>query len=197
MRKFNEKFIPAPKEKSFTLPTLPLDIEIGCGVGFHPVRYALENPNRFLVAIEHTKDKFLKFQRRYENHQSPSNLYPVHENGISWVTHLLPNESVDRFIFLYPNPNPKPSQQNKRFHAMPFMEKVLSCLKPGGTIHFATNEDFYALECIEFMTNIWKLDCIKNEQITNDSNFVARTHFEVKYLKRGQKIFDLIFKKRL
>jgi tRNA (guanine-N7-)-methyltransferase len=195
MRKFNSKFIPLPKEESFELPKLPLDIEIGCGVGLHPVQYALSNNNRYLVAIEHTREKFTKFQRRFENHHSPSNLHPVHENGISWVTHLLPNESVDRFIFLYPNPNPKPSQQNKRFHAMPFMEKVISCLKPGGTIHFATNEEFYVLECIEFMTEVWNLECIQNKTYSKEDDFKGRTHFEVKYLERGQKAFDLIFKK--
>ncbi|OUR96857.1 hypothetical protein A9Q84_11000 [Halobacteriovorax marinus] len=195
MRKFNQQFIPNPKEKSFTLPNLPLDIEIGCGVGLHPVQYALKNSERYLVAIEHTREKFDKFLRRYVNHNSPTNLKPVHENGISWVTHLLPDESVDRFYFLYPNPNPKPSQQNKRFHAMPFMEKVISCLKPNGTIHMATNEEFYALECVEFMTKVWKLKCIKNEIYTQADGFIGRTHFERKYLERGGKAFDLIFKK--
>lgn len=193
MRKFNEDNIPKPKINEFTLPEGPLDIEIGCGVGLHPIQYSQNNPNRYLVAIEHTTDKYNKFKRRYIAHKSPKNLLPVHENGISWVTHLVPKETVSRFIFLYPNPNPKPSQQNKRFHAMPFMEKVIDCLIPGGTIHMATNELFYAQECVEFMTKTWKLRCLENRIIENDTNFKGRTHFERKYLERGQSIYDLVF----
>ncbi len=195
MRNFNTTNIPSPKLNHFELPHLPLDIEIGCGVGLHPIQYAIKNPERFLVAIEHTTEKFKKFERRYEKHNSPSNLLPIHENGISWVTHLLPKESVSRFFFLFPNPNPKPSQQNKRFHAMPFMERVIECLNPGGTIHFATNEKFYAEECLDFMTNIWKLQNIQNKILDNQSGHIGRTHFERKYLERGQVIYDQIFQK--
>lgn len=195
MRKFNTENIPLPKITTFDLPALPLDVEIGCGVGLHPIQYAINNPDRYLVAIEHTTEKFKKFERRFEKHARPENLLPVHENGISWVTHLLPKESVSRFFFLYPNPNPKPGQQNKRFHAMPFMEKVIEALKPGGTIHVATNELFYAEECKEFMTNVWKLKCVQNKLIENNSEQIGRTHFERKYLERGQTIYDQIYKK--
>ncbi len=196
MRKFNTENIPQPKISSFELPSLPLDVEIGCGVGLHPIQYAIKNPDRYLVAIEHTTEKFNKFQRRFEKHESPSNLLPVHENGISWVTHLLPKESVSRFFFLFPNPNPKPGQQNKRFHAMPFMEKVIECLMPGGTIHVATNELFYAEESLEFMTQKWNLECIQNTVIEKSSGHIGRTHFERKYLERGQVIYDQVFKKK-
>jgi tRNA G46 methylase TrmB len=195
MREFNTENIPLPKVKEFEYPNLPLDIEIGCGVGLHPIQYSINNPDRYLVAIEHTTEKFEKFKRRFINHNSPSNLLALHENGISWVTHVLKNESVDRFIFMYPNPNPKPSQQNKRFHAMPFMQKVLECLKTGGTIQFATNEEFYARECREFMKDQWKLEEVEFREISKNDNFKGRTHFERKYLERGQIVYNLIYKK--
>lgn len=196
MRKFNPEHIPSPKESPFNLPSIPLDIEIGCGVGLHPIQYATKNPDRYLVAIEHTREKFDKFERRFKKHGSPENLLPVHENGISWVTHLVPKGSVSRFFFLFPNPNPKPSQQNKRFHAMPFMEKVIESLTSNGTIHIATNEKFYADECLDFMVNTWKLECIQNKLIEGEPSHLGRTHFERKYLERGQIIYDQIFIKR-
>jgi tRNA G46 methylase TrmB len=79
---------------------------------------------------------------------------------------------------------------------MPFMEKVINCLKKEGTIHFATNEKFYADECLDFMTNHWKLQCIQNKIINNESGHIGRTHFERKYLERGELIYDLIFQKK-
>ena len=195
MRIFNKDLTPRPKSSEFIYPNMPLDVELGCGVGLHPIQYSQQNPDRFLVALEHTKEKFDKFKRRFISHNSPSNLLPLHENGISWITHVLESKSVDRFFFLYPNPNPKPSQKNKRFHAMPFMSQVIECLKINGTIHFATNEEFYSIECREYMKEVWKLEEVEYRIITSKDNFVGRTHFERKYLEQGQSIYNLIYKK--
>jgi tRNA G46 methylase TrmB len=196
MKKFNTDLVPKPRNyHSFELPNMPLDIEVGCGVGLHPIQYSMKNPNRFLVAIEHTKEKFEKFFRRYQNNNSPKNLLPIHANAISWVTHLVPELSVDNFIFLYPNPNPKPKHFNHRFHGMPFMEQVIKCLKVNGTITIATNEKFYADEACEWMTRHWKLELIENRKYGLDESEKYRTHFEKKYLERNEDCYNLVFKK--
>ncbi len=196
MKKFNKELVPRPENlEEFELPKRPLDVEIGCGVGLHPIIYSKQNPDRFLVAIEHTRMKFDKFWRRFINHNSPKNLLPVHANGISWVTHLLPNKCVDRFIFLYPNPNPKPKHFNKRFHGMPFMEQVIACLKDDGEIIMATNELFYADEACDLMVNHWKLTLKERKEYGKVESEPARTHFEKKYLERGETCYNLIFTK--
>jgi tRNA (guanine-N7-)-methyltransferase len=176
---------------NFIVPKTPLDIEIGCGVGLHPILYQGQHPERCLVAIEHTKEKFDKFYRRFQNHGSPKNLIPVHANGISWVSQQLPMNSVDRFYFLYPNPNPKPGDLNKRWYAMPFMQKVLEVLKPGGQLILATNEFFYKEEALDYFLNYWKLKLL--EETILKSDFKHRTHFEKKYLERGEDCFNLVF----
>ena len=182
---------PAQDYANFIVPKLPLDIEIGCGVGLHPILFNKAQPNRCLVALEHTKEKFDKFYRRYLNHGSPSNLIPIHANGISWVSQQLPENSVDHFYFLYPNPNPKPGDLNKRWYAMPFMEKVLEVLKPGGKITLATNELFYKDEALNYFLNHWKLNLEEEKKLPSD--FKHRTHFEKKYLERGEDCFNLVF----
>ncbi len=188
-------FTAPPKQDyvNFVVPKLPLDIEIGCGVGLHPILYQGQHPERCLVALEHTKEKFDKFYRRFINHGSPENLIPVHANGISWVSQQLPNESVDQFFFLYPNPNPKPGDLNKRWYAMPFMQRVLEVLKKDGKITLATNEGFYKDEALDYFINHWKLKLV--EKIHLDSSFKPRTHFEKKYLARGEACFNLVFSK--
>ena len=87
----------------------------------------------------------------------------------------------------------KKGDQNKRWHAMPFMGKLLETMVPGGHLEFATNESFYAEECYEWMTNVWELEALEYKAIPH--NFPPRTHFEKKYLERGQKCFNLTFKK--
>ena len=111
----------------------PVDLEIGCGVGFHPIRYALAHPERRLVAIEHTHEKFMKFARRVENHraggESLTNLFPLHANAIGWVSRLEDRECFERIFLLYPNPHPKAKQANRRWFRMPFMARLLETLK--------------------------------------------------------------------
>ena len=195
MRDFTKDSIPKPKSETFSYPEMPLDIEVGCGVGLHPIQYSLANPDRFLVALEHTREKFEKFHRRFLNHNGPKNLLPLHENAISWISHVLEKETVDKYIFLFPNPNPKASHQNKRFHAMPFMQQVILTLKIGGEILFATNELFYAQECEHFMTSIWNLKLKEKNQIKKEDGIRGRTHFERKYLERDETIYNLVFQK--
>ena len=127
---------------------MPLFLEIGCGVGFHPLKFSKQNPKHQMIAIEQTTNKFSKFYKRYLNHQCPENLYPFHDNAVHLIT---------------------------------------------GIIEFATNESFYAEECYEWMTNVWELEALEYKTIPH--NFPPRTHFEKKYLERGQKCFNLTFKK--
>ncbi|ETX03953.1 MAG: hypothetical protein ETSY2_31585 [Candidatus Entotheonella gemina] len=193
-RPFRSHHVPAPTNGiGFDYPRQPLDVEIGSGVGLHPIQYAKTHPHRYLVAIEQTREKFEKFQRRFANHHLP-NLLPVHANAISWVSHCLHDHAVDNFFFFYPNPNPKGKDFNKRWYAMPFMAKVIACLKPNGYIHLATNAEFYAVEAKTNFERVWHLETLRFERI-QAGDIVPRTHFEKKYLARAQTCFDMVFKK--
>lgn len=193
-RPFHLHHIPIPTNGiDFDYPQQPLDVEIGCGVGLHPIQYAKAHPHRYLVAIEQTREKFKKFQRRFTNHDL-SNLLPVHADAISWVSHCLYDHTVDNFFFLYPNPNPKGKDFNKRWYAMPFMVKVIDCLKPNGHIHMSTNIESYAEEAKFNFEQVWHLKTSRYAKL-RAGDIVPRTHFEKKYLAREQTCFDMVFKK--
>lgn len=165
-----------------------LDIEIGCGVGLHPIQYARAHTERTLVAIEHTKIKYEKFFRRYQHHQSPTNLIPVHANALSWISLNVSEDSVDNFFILYPNPEKQ--NKSKRWMRMPFMQKIKSSLKPGGQLHLASNEEWYIDEAKEWAQQEWKFKLAVAEEVKQH-----RTHFEKKYLERGDRCWNLIFTK--
>jgi tRNA (guanine-N7-)-methyltransferase len=194
VRIFDRKAVSPPKHVTPWPPAFnesaPIDLEIGCGVGFHPIQYALKNPERCLIAIEHTREKFLSFQRRAQNHKL-TNLHPVHADAIRYVTNVLKAESVDRIFLLYPNPEPQAA--NKRWFRMPFFHELLEKLKPGGTIELATNIQAYAEEAKLYATEFWHLECIG--QLAIAASAEPRTHFEKKYLARGETCFDVTFLK--
>jgi tRNA (guanine-N7-)-methyltransferase len=193
MRTFERTKVPVPPDFR-RLPIdldRPLDVEIGCGVGFHPLKYARQNPDRQLIAFERTSEKFAKFSGRVQNHESIPNLIPIHGDAIHWISHSFAPESVDRYLMLYPNPYPKESQRNLRFHAMPFFSVLRATLKRGGSITIATNEEFYMREACLVMREQWGLKLVECREIPLDS--VPRTHFEKKYLERGDQCWNMIW----
>lgn len=192
MRKFDATKIPKP-EKATLLPKNynNLDIEIGCGVGFHPIDYAKNNPDRLLVAIEKTQEKFDKFLGRLEKHPQIQNIVPIHTNAIWLIAHEVKPQSVDRYFILYPNPYPKDPQ--KRFFQMPFMSFLVETLKPGGTITLATNEKYYFEESLENAEKVFALKVLESGALKTDSK--PRTHFEKKYLERGETCYNLVLMK--
>ncbi len=202
VRTFDRSKVPIPERlASFTWPSpfndgSPIDLEIGCGVGLHPIRYALANPDRRLIAIEHTKEKFESFYRRWLKHDSPSQLLPVHADAVHWVTHVLKPESIDRVFLLYPNPEPK--APNQRWLRRPFFSRLLSVMKSGGTLTLATNIESYVDEAILYATDFWNLTVSERrvQRATDDPSLSPRTHFEKKYLERGETCFDVTFLKK-
>jgi tRNA (guanine-N7-)-methyltransferase len=173
----------------------PWDLEIGCGVGWHPIAYARANAGRRLVAIEHTREKFARFAGRYARHPELTNLLPVHADAVRWVTHAIPPESLERVFFLYPNPATK--SVSKRWLRMPFFQKLLEAVKPGGTILLATNLESYFLEAVEYGEKAWGLEVLETRtfQKATAPAETPRTHFEKKYLDRGETCFDVTFRK--
>ncbi|MEK7357421.1 MAG: SAM-dependent methyltransferase [Bdellovibrionota bacterium] len=174
----------------------PLDLEIGCGVGWHPIAYAKANPDRRLIAIEHTREKFERFEGRLAKNHPLDNLLAVHGNAVNWVTNALERETLSRVFIMYPNP--EPNAPNKRWFRTPFFARLLWTLELGGTITLATNVETYIAEAIEYARAEWKLEAgaLRSFANANAPPETPRTHFEKKYLQRGETCFDCVFTKR-
>lgn len=73
---------------------------------------------------------------------------------------------------------------------MPFMHHLLACLKVGGEIIIASNEKFYIEEVEEYAKNCWSLNLKEKKTIS-----IGRTHFEKKYIERGENCVELNYLK--
>ena len=80
-----------------------------------------------------------------------------------------------------------------------FFKILLNRLKPDGEILLATNMENYATEALEWGTNIWGLGLKRNFSFQEANKPVGypRTHFEKKYLERGEICRELHFAKDL
>lgn len=177
----------APRD--FTpIEQMPICVEIGAGKGKHALLFSGQYPQQILYAIERTKEKFLAMQKQQRLDLRP-NLYPVHADALPWMVHALYPEQVQQFFILYPNPEPHNPAQ--RWLNMPFFEFLLSRLNAEGTITLASNIPDYIDEAEQQLKQLWQLPYIK-QKIAPDS---ARTHFEIKYLERGELCQQLMITK--
>lgn len=159
-------------------------LEIGAGKGKHALQFAKFNPDKVLIAIERTQEKFLAMQKQASLANLP-NLYIIHADAIAWISHAVPPKSISELFILYPNP--EPHNANQRWLNMPFFAFLLSRLKDNGRITLASNIQSYIDESFEKAVKVWQLTTTKNQIASNSE----RTHFEVKYLARGENCWQL------
>ena len=173
----------------------PTDIEIGCGNGQHALQYCKNNPQRNLIAIERTKNKFTRFVNEMKTNKAITNLCAIRSDARNWIFHFVPPASIDRYFILYPNPHPLRKQLNQRWHNMPFMGHLKKTIKKGGTLTLATNITEYAEEAIKVMTDTWKFSLEKHAVLHKSKvkSLEPRTAFEKKYLERDERCHDLLF----
>ncbi|MFV5509330.1 SAM-dependent methyltransferase [Acinetobacter sp. 197] len=187
IRQFQAQRMHAPREFQSISPE-PVCVEVGAGKGKHALLFSKNNPDTQLIAIERTREKFLAMQKQHAV-EGQTNLQTVHADALPWIVHALYPQQVEQFFILYPNPEPHNPAQ--RWVNMPFFEFLLSRLKTGGTITLASNIPAYIEEAETQVRELWKLPFVK-EVIAADS---ARTHFEIKYLERGELCQQLIISK--
>ena len=187
IRQFQAQRMHAPRDFQSISPE-PVCVEVGAGKGKHALLFSKNNPDTQLIAIERTREKFLAMQKQHAV-EGQTNLRTVHADALPWIVHALYPQQVEQFFILYPNPEPHNPAQ--RWVNMPFFEFMLSRLKTGGTITLASNIPAYIEEAETQVQELWKLPFVK-EVIAADS---ARTHFEIKYLERGELCQQLIISK--
>ncbi len=193
-REFNPPWTATPKAKQpwrQFVGNRELAIEIGPGVGLHPLQYAQSNPDKFVIGIEKTTEKYTKFARRANNHLEITNLLAIHANAVEWISKNIHESEVSEYYLLYPNPYPKAAQKNKRLMHMPFMHHLIDTMKTDATLTIATNMHFFYLDAKE---TINELQLVKDSTVSTTSR--GRTHFERKYLKDGQQCYELVFQKK-
>lgn len=184
LRQFKPEKLFAPR--GFVKPQIqsPQYLEIGAGRGKHALMFAQDNPDTNLIAIERTRNKFNDFADKAEQ-LSLRNLLAVHADAIPWVVHALAPKSLAGVFLLYPNPEPKnPSQ---RWLNMPFFEFLLSRMQDKAQLVLATNIQSYIEEAEQQANDLWQLE----PKVFEVDKSSQRTHFEVKYLARGETCWQM------
>ena len=195
MKQFKQKYMPRPKQgPCFPLDKLqpPFDLDIGCGTGEFSIQWAKLTKNP-VIAIEKTRTRFLKFEKKCKKFKNLTNLWPVHTNAVWWLAHYGKKNSFEQIFFLYPNPYPKTKQVHLRWINRPFMPFLLDLLRGGGKLHLRTNKNYYYQEFKEKIKEFPFMHLEEDRTIQDSSQ--AQSLFEKKYLERGEDCHVLVYRK--
>src|SRR5690606_1565325 len=103
--------------------------------GLHGIRYCQQNPERTLIAIERTANRFAALKNRLDHHPDIRNMIAVRADAVPFVTHFVADHSLENVFLLYPNPYPKHKQSNQRWHYHPFLDELRRKMKPNARLH--------------------------------------------------------------
>ena len=182
----------------FKGPEKPLHLELGCGKGGFISKIAVQNPNINYIAID-LVDAMLglakrKIEEEYKNLKRETDNVLITRFDIERILLILDKkDAVDRIYINFCNPWPKGKHRKKRLTHTRQLEKYKEFLKPGGEVHFKTDDDelFEAsltyfeetgFEIIKKTYDLHSEDCSEN----------VRTEHEEMFSKEGIKIKALI-----
>lgn len=187
----------------FEHPKNPLHVELGCGKGNFIAEKAVQDLNTNYIAID-LVDAMLGLAKRkveevYEaNHLEPKNILLTRFDIERIFLMMDKADKVDRIYINFCNPWPRGKHRKKRLTHSKQLARYKEILKPGGEIHFKTDDDelfdsslFYFKESgFEIVQKTYDLH---KENIFNPN---IQTEHETMFSKEGIKIKACIAKLR-
>lgn len=121
----------------------PVLLEIGSGMGETTSQLAKDAPELNYVAVE-VYDAGLGQLMLRADKLDVDNLRLLHGDAVVLLTRHIAEKSFDGVRIFYPDPWPKKRHHKRRLIQPEFVRLVASRLKPGGTLHLATDWADYA-----------------------------------------------------
>lgn len=121
----------------------PLVVEVGSGMGEATAQMAAADPGRDLLAVDVHLQGLGRLLRRVEE-ADLTNVRVAEGDAVVLLRDMLPAGAVDEVRVYFPDPWPKARHAKRRLVQAPFLDLVASRLRPGGTLHVATDWAPYA-----------------------------------------------------
>ena len=116
-----------------------LRLELGCGKGRFTVETAQAEPDALLIAVEKVPDAMVVAMERARD-AAARNVRFIDADAALLPELFAPGE-VDRIYINFCDPWPKSNQKKRRLTHGNFLRLYRQVLRPGGEIHFKTDND--------------------------------------------------------
>jgi len=171
----------------------PKILEIGFGMGETTATIAHAHPANDYLGIEvHTPGVGALLKRIAE--LGLANVRIVQHDAVEVLEQMIAPGTLDGVHVFFPDPWPKKRHHKRRLIQAPLLTLLVSRMKPGATLHLATDWEDYALQMLEVLS--------AEKTLANTAHGFAErpatrpeTKFESRGLRLGHKVWDLVFRK--
>ena len=161
-------------------------LELGCGKGRFTAETAKTIPDILLVAVERVPDAMIIGMERVCSEEIKNVRFI--DMDVSRLTEVFGAGEVDRIFINFCDPWPKKRSAKRRLTSPLFLDIYKSVLKPGGEIHFKTDN----LPLFEYSLETFAESGFELSEITNDLHKDGvcgiMTDYEMKFHDQGMKI---------
>lgn len=175
----------------------PLFLELGCGHGEFSLEMARRHPDRNCLGVDLKMDRMWRSAGAAQA-SGTTNLGFLCLHLLELKEHFAPGEA-DEIWITFPDPFPKKRQAKHRMINRHFLDSYEQILKPGGIVHFKTdNLDLFqfGLEVFVQKGNIrfqhLTFDLHADESVDADAKIL--TTYERRFLGMGMKINYVAFR---
>ena len=168
-----------------------LHLELGCGKGRFTVDTAELNPKTMFIAIEKVADAMILALERVQKREL-SNVRFINGDAAKLLEMFSNKGELDRIYINFCDPWPKSRDAKFRLTAARFLRMYATILKPGGQIHFKTdNTPLFDWSTEQFKNEGWELSEYTHDLHANGPVGVM-TDYEAKFYAEGLKINRLV-----
>lgn len=173
----------------------PLVLEVGFGNGEALIEMARSNPEHDFIGIEVHEPGIGYLLLRIRDEEL-GNIRIIQGDAVQTLSNLFQDQQFDRVCLFFPDPWPKKRHRKRRIFTPYFAGLVVSKLKIGGMLHFATDWQDYAEQVLALLERDATLENVKESGFNKNRAGRPTTKFEQRGRKLGHDIWDIIVRKR-
>jgi tRNA (guanine-N7-)-methyltransferase len=174
--------------------TAPKMLEIGFGMGETTATIAAAHPENDYLALE-VHNPGVGSLLKQIGEMELCNLRIIQHDAVEVLRDMIPDASLDGVHIFFPDPWHKARHNKRRLIQSPFVEKLVTKLKPGGYIHAATDWQDYAEQMLAVFSAEPQLQNTAQDYAPRP-DYRPLTKFEQRGLRLGHGVWDLVFRRK-
>lgn len=177
--------------------TAPLFLEIGFGSGQSLLAVAKQQAAHDFIGVE-THQPGIGALLMGMQAEGVNNLRLFYGDVIDVLEKCIPNESLSGVQIFFPDPWPKRRHHQRRLIQPEFIQLVITKLKQGGELHFATDWDDYAAHMLRVLSAEAGISNMAGlgRFADRSSQRPIVTKFEGRAIREGRSIWEMQFSKK-